>query len=160
MKSTKRIARQAGFLYLLLIPFGIFGILYIPSEFIDPNDINITMSNIADDTLSFRLGIMSALITQLIQILTVLALFQLLKSVNKKAAIFMVTSILVAVPIAMLNEVFHFAVLESLGNASQVELFFELHEYGVNIAQVFWGIWLLPMGYLIYKSGFIPKLIR
>lgn len=159
MKATKRLARQAGFLYFLLVPFGVFGILYIPSQFIDPSDINATMNNIADDTLSFRLSIMSALIIQLIQILTVLALYQLLKSVNRKAAIFMLVSILVAVPIAMLNEVFHYAVLASLGNASQVELFLELHEYGVNIAQIFWGIWLLPMGYLVYKSGFIPKFI-
>ena len=71
----------------------------------------------------------------------------------------MVISILVAVPIAMLNELNHFAVLETLGNAEQVSLFLELHEYGVFIAQIFWGIWLFPMGYLVYKSGFIPKII-
>ncbi|NOQ73120.1 MAG: DUF4386 family protein [Crocinitomix sp.] len=159
MKPTIRLARQTGFLYLLLIPFGVFGILYIPMQFIDPEDIMATMNNIAADKLTFRLSIISALVAQLIQILTVFWLYQLLKSVNKNIAILMVISILVAVPIAMLNELNNFAVLESLGNADQVSLFLKLHEYGIVIAQVFWGIWLFPMGYLVYKSGFIPKII-
>jgi hypothetical protein len=159
MKPTKRLARQAGFLYFLIIPFGVFGILFIPMHFIEHGNMELTMSNIAADTFTFRLSIVAALVTQLIQILTVLALYQLLKSVHKKAALLMVISILVAVPIAMLNELNHFAVLSSLGNAAQVSLFLDLHEYGVNIAQVFWGIWLFPMGYLVYKSGFIPKII-
>ncbi|MFT5822626.1 MAG: hypothetical protein ACI8ZM_003882 [Crocinitomix sp.] len=159
MKPTMRLARQAGFLYLLLIPFGIFGILYIPMQFIEPDDIMSTMDNIAADRFTFRLSIISALVAQLIQILVVYTLYQLLKSVNKNVAILMVISILVAVPIAMLNELNHFAVLESIGNADQVSLFLKLHHYGVVIAQVFWGIWLFPMGYLVYKSGFIPKII-
>jgi hypothetical protein len=159
MKPTKKLARQAGILYVLLVPFGVFGILFIPTHFVVPDNIQLTMHNIASDTFTFRLSILSALVTQLIQILTVLALYQLLKSVHKNAALFMVISILVAVPIAMLNEVNHFAVLSSLGNAQQVSLFLNLHEYGVNIAQIFWGIWLFPMGYLVYKSNFIPKII-
>ncbi len=159
MKPTNKLARQSGFLYFLLIPFGVFGILYIPMQFIVTDDINATMSNIAADEFTFRLGIVSALVTQLIQILVVLALYQLLKSVNKKVAVLMVVSILVAVPIAMLNEVNYFAVLASLGNGERVALFLELHEYGVIIAQIFWGVWLFPLGYLVYKSGFIPKII-
>ncbi len=159
MKPTKKLARQAGFLYFLLIPLGVFGIMFIPMQFIDPGDIASTINNIETDTFTFRLSIVSALITQLVQILVVLALYQLLKSVHKNAAVLMVISILIAVPIAMLNELNHFAVLESLGNAEQVSLFLELHEYGVSIAQIFWGVWLFPMGYLVYKSGFIPKII-
>ncbi len=159
MNPTKKLARQAGFLYLLLVPFGVFGILFIPMHFVEPGNIELTMRNIAADTFTFRLNIITAFVTQLIQILTVLTLYQLFKSVHKNAALFMVISILVAVPIAMLNEVNHFAVLESLGNTDQVSLFLNLHEYGVNIAQFFWGIWLFPMGYLVYKSGFIPKII-
>lgn len=159
MTPSKKLARKAGFLYFLLVPFGIFGILFIPMNFIDPNDTMKTMNNIALDQFTFRLSILSALVTQLIQIFVVLALYQLLKSVNQNLARFMVISILLAVPIAMLNEINHFAVLVSLRNAELVSLFLELHEYGVIIAQIFWGIWLLPMGYLVYKSGFLPKII-
>ncbi|WP_051568462.1 DUF4386 domain-containing protein [Crocinitomix catalasitica] len=159
MRPTKKIARLAGFFYFLLIPFGVFGILYIPMQFVAPGDMAATIRNITDDIFTFRLSIVCALVTQIIQIFTVLALYQLLNSVHKQAAQFMVISILVAVPIAMLNEVNHLAVLESLGDAKQVSLFLNLHKYGVNIAQIFWGIWLFPMGYLVYKSGFIPKMI-
>ena len=159
MNAQIKLARQAGFLYFLLIPFGVFGILFIPMQFIEAGDIATTMNNIAADELTFRLSIVSALVTQLIQILAVLALYKLLKPVDRNAALLMVISILVAVPIAMLNELNHFAVLEALGNAEQVNLFLSLHEYGLNISQIFWGIWLFPMGFLVYRSGFIPKVV-
>jgi hypothetical protein len=159
MKPTNRIARQSGLLYLLLIPFGVFGILYVPSQLIVEDNITASINNIIGNQFLFRASIASALVTQILQILLVLALYQLLKSVNKKVALLMVISILVAVPIAMLNELNHFAVLLSLDNAEQANLFLGLHEYGVNIAQIFWGIWLFPMGYLVYKSGFLPKFI-
>ena len=162
MNPTKKIARQAGILYFLLIPFGVFGILYIPMQFVEPGDMAATMHKITENKLTFRLSIVCALVTQIIQILTVLALYQLLKSVHKLVAQFMVISILVAVPIAMLNEVNHFAVLESLGNVQQVTLFLNLHEYGVNIAQIFWGIWLffldINLGFAFSESTYVGEI--
>ncbi|WP_070138405.1 DUF4386 domain-containing protein [Crocinitomix algicola] len=159
MNNQIKLARQAGWLYFLLIPFGVFGILYIPHHFFVENDIKATIDNIKACELLFRFGIISAIITQLIQIAAVLALFKLLKDVHKHAAIIMLVSILVAVPIALLNELNFFAVLESLDNPQLVRLFINLHETGVFIAQIFWGIWLFPMGWLVYRSQFIPKWI-
>ena len=83
----------------------------------------------------------------------------------------MVIFALAALPIAMLNELNHFAVLLLLNGTdylkvfsvdqlySQVMFFLELRHYGAFIAAIFWGLWLLPMGLLIFKSNFIPKLI-
>lgn len=159
MKKKMNIGRKAGLLYLLLIPLGVFGILFVPSYFIVEGDMNATMENIANDESLFRLSIVSSLATQVVQIFVVLALYHVFKEVDRRVAAFMVISILVAVPIAMLNELNYFAVLESLGNGERVSLFLSLHSYGVFIAQIFWGIWLFPMGYLAYKSGFIPKII-
>lgn len=159
MKATKKLARQAGWLYFLLIPFGVFGILFIPNYFFVENDINATINKIVECEPLFRFGIISALLTQLIQIAVVLALYKLLVPVNKTAAVLMLVSILVAVPIAMLNELNFFGVLYSLDNPAMADLFIELHEMGVFIAQIFWGIWLFPMGWLVYKSQFIPKII-
>lgn len=159
MDSQNRIARRSGLLYLLLVPFGVFGILYIPMNFIKVGDIASTINNIAADEFTFRLSILTALVTQLIQIMVVLSLYQLLKDVNRKIALLMVISILVAVPIAMLNEINHLALLSVLVNAELVSMFLNLHENGLNIAQLFWGLWLFPMGYLVYKSRFIPKFI-
>ena len=63
MKSIQKTARIAGFLYLLLIPLGIFGILYVPSVLVAPGDIATTISNIMAHESLFRLSIVSALLT-------------------------------------------------------------------------------------------------
>ena len=159
MKAHLNIRRKAGLLYLLIVPLGVFGILFIQSYFVVEGDINATMENIQKDAFYFRLSILSSLATQVVQIFVVLALYQVFKDVNRRMAAFMVISILVAVPIAMLNELNHVAVLKTLGNGEQVSLFLSLHQSGVFMAQIFWGIWLFPMGYLAYKSGFVPKII-
>lgn len=159
MKAHVNIGRKAGLLYLLIVPLGVFGILFIQSYFVVEGDINATMENIQKDAFYFRLSILSSLATQVVQIFVVLALYHVFKEVNRRMAAFMVISILVAVPIAMLNELNHVAVLKTLGNGEQVSLFLSLHQSGVFMAQIFWGIWLFPMGYLAYKSGFVPKII-
>ncbi len=74
MKSIKKTARVTGFLYLLLIPIGVFGMLYIPAALFVPGDTALTISNIRANDLLFRLSIVSALLTQVVQIFVVLFL--------------------------------------------------------------------------------------
>jgi hypothetical protein len=78
--------------------------MYVPSAFIVPGDAATTANNIMASESLFRLGIVSALILQILGILVVLVLYKLLKPVNKNHALLMVIFILAAVPIAMLNE--------------------------------------------------------
>jgi hypothetical protein len=149
--SPLTLARVAGALYLSLLPLGLFGVL-----FSDP---------------SSRLGIVSALLVQIVNIFVVLALYRLLKPVNKNMAALMVIFLLLGVPIAMLNELNQFAVLMlssgadylsvfTAGQLHALVLFFlHLHDIGINIAGIFWGLWLLPMGYLVFKSGFLPRIL-
>ena len=165
------VARVAGFLYLLMVPFGIFGIMYVPSILIVPGDAATTADNIMASESLFRLSIVSALFLQLLGILVVLVLYKLLKPVNKNHAVLMVIFMLVAVPIAMLNELSQFAALLLLSGADYltvftadqvhalVSLFLELHEHGITIAGIFWGLWLFPMGYLVFKSVYIPRIL-
>ena len=170
MNSINRTARFAGFLYLIMIPLGLFGIMWV-SSLIVPGDAAITANNIMASESLFRLSIMSALILQTGHILLVLVLYKLLKAVNKNHALLMVIFMLVAVPIAMLNELNRLAVLLLLSGADYltvftadqlqalVPLFLGLHEHGINIAGIFWGLWLFPMGYLVFKSGYIPRIL-
>ena len=170
MSSINKTARVAGFLYLLLLPLGIFGLL-LPSSLILPGDIAGTINNIMASESLFRLGIMSALLTQLVNIFVVLALYKLLNPVDKNHAALMVVFSLLGVPIAMLSELNKFGVLLVLNGtgylttftAEQVQalvsLFLDLHKYGINIAGIFWGLWLFPMGYLVFKSGFLPRIL-
>lgn len=156
-------ARAAGFLYLLLALLGAFGIIYVPATLIVPGNIATTVSNIRANELLFRLGIVSALAVQLINIGLVLYLYELLKSVHRHLATLTVILSLIGVPITMLNELNQFGVLLLLNDAhyttqtqTMVSLFLELHDHGIVIAQIFWGLWLLPLGYLVLKSGYIP----
>jgi hypothetical protein len=154
-----------------MAPFGIFGIMYVSNTLIIPGDATTTANNILASESLFRLGIVSALITQLIQIFVVLVLYKLLKPVNKKLAVLMVIFILVGVPIAMLSELSRFAALLLLSGAdylaaftadqlhAQVMHFLDIREHGISIAGIFWGLWLFPMGYLVFKSGYIPRIL-
>lgn len=137
--------------------------MYVPNALIVPGDVALTVSNIMSHEMLFSLSIMSALLLQLVNLFVVLFLYKLLKPVNKIIARLMVMFIMLATPIAMLNELNQTAVLMLLNSANQsqvlVSLFLDLQEYGIQTVGIFWGLWLLPMGYLVFKSNYIPKII-
>jgi hypothetical protein len=165
------LAQLAGWLYLSMVPLGIFGIMYIPLNFIVAGDAAATAQKILTNEVVFRLSIVSSLVVQLINLILVLLLYKLLKPAARNAALLMVIFFLVSIPISMLNELNHFAVLlllhghESMGTFTleQQQLlayfFLELREKGVQISSIFWGLWLFPMGYAIFKSGYLPKIL-
>jgi len=169
--SINKTARVAGFLYLLVAVLGAFSIMYVPSTLIVPGDAATTANNIMASEGLFRLGFVSGLITQTIHILLVLVLYKLLKPVNKNIALLMVIFALVGIPIAMLNLLNQSVALLLLSGAdyltiftadqlyAQVMLFLDLYEHGIMIATIFWGLWLLPLGYLVFKSGYIPRFL-
>ncbi len=171
INSIQRTARLAGFLYLCLVPLAFFGFPFGPSHVFVPGDAATTANNIIASEPLFRLSIVINLLGAIINAVVVLALYQLLKSVNKNMASLMVIFLLLAVPIGMLNELNHVAALLLLSganylasfSASQLQalvLFFhDLHKYGLTIAEVFWGLWLFPMGHLVFKSDFLPRLL-
>ena len=117
----------------------------------------------------FRISLTSDLIGQIFFVLTVLILYKLLQTVNKNQALVMIALALIPVPIACISMVDQFTMLQLLNKAdfsfslnqlnSQAILLLESHDYSVFIAQVFWGLWLFPLGYLVIKSGYIPKII-
>ncbi len=168
--SPQRNARLAGILYLALVPLSFFGMI-IASGIVVPGDAAMTASHILASEMQFRLSIVSTLLVQVVNIFVVIALYRLLKPVNQSMAVMMVLFILLGAPIAMLNELNQFAVLFIVHNttslvgftASQLQsllpLLLNLHQQGISIAQIFWGLWLFPMGYLVYKSGFLPKIL-
>lgn len=161
--NIKSFARLTGFLYFLLIPLGVFGILYVPASLIVTGDVAATANNIVNNEGLFRLSIVAALLCQLVNIAVVLCLYKILSPVSKSVAKLMVLFSLLAVPIAMLNELNKGAVLLVLENAQpsleQMNMFLHLHDYGIQVAGIFFGLWLLPMGYLVFKSTFLPKVI-
>ena len=171
MNSINKTARFAGFLYLMMAPFAIFSIMYVPTILIEPGDAEATANNIMASEGLFRSGIVSWLISQTIFVFLLLVLYKLLKPVNKNHALLMVVLALIAVPIAFINELNQFAVLLLLSGTdnlaafeveqlhAQAMFFLDLHAHGIYIAHMFWGLWLFPLAYLVFKSGFIPKIL-
>jgi len=170
-KEIRKIARIAGILYLAVAFLAPLGDMVFRADLIVPGDVAATASNIMAYEWQYRLGFVSDLITQTVQVFLVLFLFKLLKPVNKNVALLMLVLGLVAVPISMLNELNTIAPLLLLSGADYltaftadqlqalVPLFLDLRLQGVSILYIFWGLWLFPMGYLIFKSGYIPKIL-
>lgn len=159
-KAQNRTAHIAGLLYTLMIPLAAFGILFIPTKFVVEGDAAATIANLLAYEGTLRLGALSALLVQVCHIFIVLLLYKLLKPVNKNMASLMVIFMLAAIPIAMMNEMNHYMLVllaHSGSDATLAPVLFRLYDFGILIAGIFWGLWLIPMGISTYQSGFLPK---
>ena len=171
MSSAKNPGRFSGLLYILTSIPGFFAMMYVPSKLIVHGNAAATANNIAGSETLFRLGIACNLTCQAGFIFVALALYDLLKGVNQRHASVMVILIVVSIPIAFLNELnaivalvlVHGADFLSIFERPQRDalamLFLNLHSYGFDVAAIFWGLWLFPLGLLVYRSGFLPRVI-
>lgn len=169
--SNKTKGRMAGVIYLLVVLTGIFSLGYVPNQLIMWNDPTKTFLNIRNAELLFRLGIFSSLICYTSFTFLPISLYAVFKDINKTYAIAMVVLVLVSIPISIMNLQHEFAVLSLIKPQPYLEAFHThqiqslvigyLKQYndGIHIVSVFWGLWLLPLGYLIIKSGLLPKIL-
>lgn len=171
MSSTRNPGRIVGLLYLLVSIPGIFALMYVPSKLIVHGNTTATVSNIAASETLFRAGITCNLISQIAFIWVGLALYDLLKGIHQRIASLMMGLVVVSVPIALLNELNSIAalmlirrtdflsVLEDPQRNALAMLFLNLHNRGFDIVGIFWGLWLFPLGLLVYRSGFFPRIL-
>jgi hypothetical protein len=168
--SLKNTARIAGLLYLLLVISGVFGIMYIPSQIIVPGDSVTTAKNIISNELLFRTGVLNDIISNTIFLFLVLVLYRLFKQVNENQAKLMFALVIVQIPFVFSMEAFNVTSLMILKGEilttfelSQRQdfamLFLKINDYGTLPLEMFWGLWLLPFGLLVYKSDFIPRIL-
>lgn len=166
MQNANGTARLAGALYLAMMPFAFFT-LYVRNAKLGGADAAETGALILSAPGMFGAAIITWLVSQVISIFLVVQLYRLLKPVNPTQALTMLALALVGVPITCANEMHSFAVLMLLQNPTLsagteiavAQAMFELsmHERGLAIAHIFWGLWLLPLGWLVFRSGFLPK---
>lgn len=171
MNTIKSTARIAGLLYLLQIPLGVFGILYLPVQIVDRGSWGNTVSNLLAHETTVRLSIVSAVLCALVTVATAHYIAKVLSPVDRRYARLIRLCTLVAAPLTLANELNHVAVLLLLDqplmleNFSEAQLqagvsfFLQLHAAGMQLIGIFFGLWLLPMGYLVIRSGYIPKVI-
>jgi hypothetical protein len=165
-----KLARLAGILYLLVSVAAGFAQSFRTSIIV-PGDAAATVHNILASQSLFRLSFVSDLFAQVCQILLILALYALLKPVSKNYALLTLLFVVAYVPMVCINMLNQFAALMVLSGADYLKvfsadqvnalvmLFLDLHKYGYSIVGMFFGLWLLPLGYLVFKSGYFPKIL-
>ena len=167
--SPKRLARIAGLLYLVVGVFGGFAIVYVTARVYVPGDAAATAGNVVANAGLVRIGVVADLLQATVFVFLGMTLYLLLKHVDEHAASAMVILVAVATTMMCLNKVFQVAAVLVAGGGSYaaafgaaganalVLLLLDLHHYGFLIAQIFFGLWLVPLGYLAYKSGLFPR---
>jgi hypothetical protein len=167
--SPKRLARIAGVLYLLVGIFGGFAQGFVYPKIYVAGDAATTAANLVANSGLVRMGVVADFFDNVIWVFLALILYRLLKQVNTSAARAMVVLVAIGASITMLNAVFEFEALRvatgavnlgglgAAGSNALALLLVDAQHYGLLIASIFFGLWLVPLGYLAYKSGWFPK---
>jgi hypothetical protein len=171
MHPLKKAARVAGAIYLSLVLIAPFAMLYVPGKLIVRGNATATADNILAHETMFRLSIFGDLIGHVIFICLAIALYRLLSSVNNTWALLMVSFVLVSAAVGFLNALNNIAAVILFRGAEFLSvfdkpqrdalamLFVRLHTQGEFISEIFWGVWLFPFGLLVFRSGFLPRLL-
>jgi len=169
MTSPKRLARIAGFLYLLVGVFGGFAEGYVEPKMYVAGNAAATAGNVIANAGLVRAGVVSDLLDGTVFVFLALALYVLLKPVQKGVARAMLVLVILATAITCLSALFEFEGLRvatgavdmtafgAAGSNALVLLLLDAQHYGLLVAQIFFGLWLAPLGYLAYRSGWFPK---
>lgn len=163
--------RKAGFYYLLVVVLSVIYMEYIPLVIVDWGSPINTLQNLIRHESLFRIGIASGILVHICFILLPLALYDVLGKVDRKMSMFMVAFALVSVPISFPALIDQLNLLDKItGEGATIgkvdmalaqnvqEVFVSLHN-GFFLNQVYWGLWLFPLGRLVFKSGYLPKAI-
>ena len=170
MRLTDDPGRFAGALYLLLTITSLIPFAYVATLVVPNNPLATAANVLANETL-FRASIVLELFAAVIFIVLVLALYRLLGAVNKAYSMLMVAFALVSVPITFFQGLMQLAALEFIHGPSFLsifpppqmnavaQVFMDLSGQVLYLNDVFFGLWLLPFGVLVYRSGFIPGVL-
>ena len=172
MNSLKKQSRIAALLYFLNGVPAPFALLYVPSVLIVRGDAVATANNVRNSETLLRLGMAVELFSATVVIFAMIGFYRLFKSVSHKHAMAMMILMLIATPISYLNVLNDLAALtfargpaflSAAFDKAQLDafvlFFFRLHNQGIVLAQIFWGLWLFPFGIAVIRSGFIPRFV-
>ena len=167
--SPKRLARIAGVLYLGVAITGGFAEGFVEPRMYVAGNAAATAGNVVANSGLVRMAVVAELLDYIFFIFLAMTLYILLKHVHKSVARAMLVFVALAAAIVSLNTVFLFEGLQvatdssyaaafgTAGSDALVLLLLDLQHYGLLIGQVFFGLWLAPLGYLAYRSGMFPK---
>ena len=167
--TLKKTARLAGLLYLLLAITAIYGFFYVSPKIRVSGDTVATARNMIAHELLFRSSIATDLISNVLFVAVILLLYRLFRQVDEHLAKLMAALVAVAIPVALLGGALKITALgiikgdmdsfQSMQMQQLAETFIRLGSYSGQIITIFWGLWLLPLGLLVYRSVFIPRVL-
>lgn len=171
MNTNNRTARMAGSLYLIYIVLHVFADVIGRSRLIVYGDAATTAIKIMASAWQFRIGFIADLGAAVLFLLTAWALYRLLKPVNQNLALLFLLLNLGGVVIQCTSDLFLPVSQQLLSGADYAQGFqteqrqalamalLYLYKNGFMIAQLFYGAWLFPLGYTVFKSGFLPRIL-
>jgi hypothetical protein len=172
MNSRKKQSRIAALLYFINGLPAPFALLYVPSVLIVRGDAAATANNVRNAEGLVRAGMAVELFSATVVIFAMVAFYRLFKAVSHKHAMTLMILMLISVPISYLNVLndlaaltfargpaFLAAVFDKAQLDALVLFFLRLHNQGLILAQIFWGLWLFPFGIVVMRSGFIPRFV-
>ena len=170
LSSLRKTARFAGLLYLILTISGVYSLMFVSSQIIVQGDAVSTSKNILASEFLFRTSIINNIFSNTIWLFLALALYRLFKKVNKNLSKLMLAMVIVQIPTVFIMAAFNITslmilkgeILETFQLSQRQDLamlFLKINDYGTLTLEMFWGLWLFPFGLLVYKSGFIPRIL-
>jgi|KBSSwiStaDraftv2_1062776.scaffolds.fasta_scaffold107211_2 uncharacterized protein DUF4386 len=171
MTARQRTGRMVGALYFGMGSFAALDIQYFPGRFIVAGDAAATAARIASSPLLYRLWTVTELVAGVFAIYLAVALYRFFKDVDRGQAQALAAFVLVQIPMWFTLAILHLAPLGLLNGSSTWSVFTTaqlealaqgsliLFGRGVNAMSAYWGFWLLPFALLVYRSGFVPRLI-
>jgi len=169
--STDRMARVAGFLYVMVALTGMFVLLYAPGRLFVPGDATATADRILSHQSLYRSWTVMELVSELTFVAAVLVLYRLLRRVHPVHAAAMVLLALLSAPLALLSVSYHVATLALLRSGELLKVFdkpardalalllLNMDNLGTPVVEVFWGLWLIPLGLLVFRAQFLPRIL-
>ncbi|WP_231949505.1 DUF4386 domain-containing protein [Alloactinosynnema sp. L-07] len=155
--TPKTLARIAGLLYLTLAVLGGWAQLAVRGTVYVPGDATATAANLVNHETLFRLGLVADILMAIVFVFLGLVLHRLLRHVNELAATALVVFVAVGAGAILVNLTFHVGALLVPGDPAMALLMLDLHHNGYILGGVFFGLWLLPMGYLAHRSSLFPS---
>ncbi|MCU1251715.1 MAG: hypothetical protein JWQ49_4744 [Edaphobacter sp.] len=169
--SVQLYARIGGMLYLIIIVVGVFGEAFVRDRLIVSGDATATAANIRSLESLWRFHIAAELFLLICAIALLLILFVLLRPVGRDLALLAVFFNLVSIGVEAATTLYLLEALFPLGNAGYLKAFaseqlyamaslsLKSHSYGFGVSLIFFGCFCLVIGYLIFRSGYLPKAV-
>lgn len=171
MSSRKSRARLAGVLYAVMGLPAAFTLVYIPSVFFVGGGAAATTARIAAQPLLYRMGVLGEFLGGVFALWMAMVLYELFGEVNRTQARLMVafvigmamttfaTTLALAAPIVLTSGAPYLSAFEKSQLDALTLAAIGIRNQGINAAMMYWGLWLLPLGALVYKSRMLPRII-